>query len=118
MRLLPLLVGLALTTSCAPRSVSPARDTRDARAPSLTWTASAPFPSPRDHHVTFIATTARGPRLYVAGGFGDKAPLADAWVAPIAEDGSLGAWTQTTPLPFARGGSSVALAGDNVIVTG
>jgi hypothetical protein len=71
----------------------------------------------RDHHATFI-TTRGGPQLHVVGGNNYISVLADHWVAPIMEDGSLGLWTQGASLPAHAAGQGVAQVGDEVFLLG
>lgn len=73
-----------------------ARDS-EGRCQVITWTDGTTFIHPTDHHTTFVHENGDGAYLYVAGGFHviDEAPqtVYDSLTrAPIAADGSLGAW--------------------------
>lgn len=82
----------------------------------LTWLeAQAAFPEPLDHHATFVMETARGPFLYVAGGGADRIAFLDGVrYAQIYEDGTLGLWADTLPLPESLAGAALATSGDHV----
>jgi Kelch motif protein len=81
--------------------------------PSLEWRAGPSLPAPRDHHATFIA----GDWLFVAGGNTYASLLSDVWRARLLDDGGLGDWEPATPLPGPRGGHSVAVVGQSVVLT-
>lgn len=59
--------------------------------------------------------------IFVVGGraatYG-AAGTTDVFTAPIAEDGSVGAWISSGPLPMARTNHELALVGDYLVVTG
>lgn len=77
----------------------------------------ASLPTP----VAFGEAVAVDDWLYVVGGraqvFGAGGTPA-VYAAPIAADGSLGAWTTSTALPMARTNQVVSLAGDFLVLTG
>ncbi len=87
---------------------------------ALAWRASGGIAPGRDHHATFLAETAAGPFLYVVGGTDHYASyvLADVQRAPIASDGSVGAWQPLGNLPERVAGHAVALVGDRVVIAG
>jgi hypothetical protein len=88
---------------------------------SVEWSAGAPAIAPaRDHHATFVARTAAGDFLYVAGGTDHYASFlrSDVQRAPIGADGSVGAWTMQGSLPAPLAGMGVVVVGDTVILTG
>jgi len=72
------------------------------------WTATTPLPSGRHSH----SSAAFNGFMYVAGGTTSFTPgaaqLNDVYVSAIAANGTLGAWTATTPLPTGRAKLSVA----------
>jgi hypothetical protein len=85
----------------------------------LAWSESAEFPAPVDHHSTFVASSAAGDFLYVAGGVKNHgSTLDDVYAtvrrARIGADGSLGAWTDCSPLPRPIGFQGFAQKGDHV----
>jgi hypothetical protein len=83
------------------------------------WTAAAGLGIARDHHVTFVVQAEAGAFLHGAGGGKDNVDVfADSEIAPIAEDGSLGAWTSGADLPEPMAGAGVAIVGDTLILTG
>lgn len=84
----------------------------------LSWDVGEPFPTPVDHHVSFVHETPGGAFLHVIGGFSGGAIVADAWSAPIGADGSLGTWTATLALPSPQAGHALAKEGDRVLVIG
>lgn len=88
------------------------------------WEQATPLPQAR----AFAAAVAAGPgnsvvtvpgELYVLGGL-DPAGVATSGVyrAPVAPDGTLGAWTATTSLPQARFGHAAAAFRGRVYVSG
>lgn len=86
---------------------------------ALAWSESAPYPVDVDHHTTFVAESAAGSFLYVAGGAKNKGSTLEAVYkevrrARIAEDGSLGAWTDCAPLPLAMGFHALGQRGRHV----
>ena len=82
------------------------------------WTATTALPSGRHSH----GAAAFNGYMYVAGGSASFTPgvaqLADVFVAPIASDGTLGAWTTTTPLPTGRAKIGVAAVGGHLYALG
>jgi hypothetical protein len=63
-----------------------------------TWTATTLFTTAREYH----STIAINGYLYVMAGFaGAGNYFADAQMAPINSDGTVGSWTYTSPLPIA-----------------
>lgn len=87
---------------------------------AITWTAGPPVAKPRDHHGTFLVdpggTASRF--LYVAGGFSQASStlLSDVARVPVADDGSLGAWTSGTKLPIGIAGMGVVVTHGEVIL--
>jgi hypothetical protein len=85
---------------------------------TLAWTAAPAITKKRDHHVTFAAKSDAGKFLWAAGGIQDNTvALSSIERAPIAEDGSVGAWAGAGALPEPVIGGSVAQVGDAVILT-
>ena len=78
------------------------------------WTPTTSIPSARHSHG---AAAANG-FMYVAGGSSSFAPgvaqLTEVYVSAIGPDGTLGAWTTTTPLPTGRAKLSVAALGGHL----
>jgi hypothetical protein len=134
-----LLLPALLLAACAPSLPAPVVDAGsdevpDAGAPTptdagtacdgvqgcqLTWSESAEYPAPVDHHSTFIASSAAGDFLYVAGGVKNHgSTLDDVYAqvrrARIGADGSLGAWTDCSPLPRPIGFQGLGQKGDHV----
>ena len=74
------------------------------------WPVTAtPLPTP----VWLHATSSYNGRIYVLGGARDvaqKQTLTDVAFTNVASDGTLGAWTATTPLPMPRSGLMAAAA--------
>jgi hypothetical protein len=82
------------------------------------WQVGPPLQERRDHHVTFVAETAAGAFLYAGVGAVDqKSAVSSIERAPIAADGSVGAW-QTLPVTLQAIGPGVARAGRRVLVAG
>jgi N-acetylneuraminic acid mutarotase len=77
------------------------------------WSSTTPFPGGRREH----RSVAYNGHLYVMGGVNDVSEkLRDVQVARFQEDGSVGMWAATTPLPPALGLSCfAAVAQDNHI---
>lgn len=93
--------------------------TLGATSADLTWTAGTALPSPRDHHVTFVAQGPRGAMLHVVAGNDYRTVFGDRWSAPLNRDGDVGEWVQSPDtLPFARAGLAVAQSPSMVILTG
>jgi hypothetical protein len=72
------------------------------------WTATTPLPAGRAFHASVVATPfnsrVQGDGwLYVLGGVETKGgdPVATVYRAPLNPDGTLGGWSETTPLPEA-----------------
>lgn len=70
------------------------------------FTTTTALPSPRWDHASLI----HGNRLYVVGGAIDAGVTAEVLVAEVNSDGSLGAFTATTPLPAPRRGHTALAA--------
>lgn len=86
---------------------------------SLRWSTSTLKAPPRDHHASFIATTAAGSFLYVIGGFDQDGNASDSVMrAPLARDGTLGTFVTDSPLPVAVAGHAAALVGQTLVVAG
>jgi hypothetical protein len=87
---------------------------------SLTsWSDGPPLLERRDHHATFVATSDAAAFLYVLGGVQDmNTLLSSVELAPIAADGSLGAWASGTALPAQMAGHAIATVGQSVVITG
>ncbi len=79
-------------------------------ADSVAWAAGTSLPSGRDHHGTFVTTGGGQAWLWVAGGNDYKAMMSDTWRAPIAADGSLGAWIAGPSLPAKNAGMGVSVS--------
>jgi hypothetical protein len=88
-------------------------------ASSIAWTAGPSIATPRNHHMTWLVDQGAGAAfLYVAGGSGNGSKaLADVQRAPIADDGTLGAWEAQTPLPNGIIAASVIVTHGEVILT-
>jgi hypothetical protein len=85
---------------------------------ALAWSAAPAVSVPRDHHVTFLVEGRGGSWLHVVGGNDYRRMLADAWRAPIAPDGSVGAWEAAESLPAPHAGHGVAQSARAVVLTG
>lgn len=68
--------------------------------------------------MTAIASTGAGPFLYALGGGTEAALFSAVDRAPIAADGSVGAWTSDTALPVAVGGMAGGLVGSVMVLAG
>jgi hypothetical protein len=69
------------------------------------WTATAPLPRPLAGASAVAArgyVVLTGGQVAAGGGLQGLTRIADTWTAPIAADGSLGAWTPGPPLPSPR----------------
>ena len=100
-----------------PPGTHPAGDGCDAELAE--WTDGPPLAQARDHHMTFVVTTAGGAFLYAAGGVVDNAEtLASVEIAPILGGGAVGAWGETTPLLDEVAGAGVAVVGTTVVIAG
>lgn len=110
------------TDAAADANQECARDT-EGRCQVITWTDGPSFIHPTDHHTTFVHENADGAYLYVAGGLYviDEAPqtLYDTLTrAPIAADGSLGAWEYVLSFEKAFGFHGQAQTADRVYLMG
>jgi hypothetical protein len=85
---------------------------------ALAWQEGPALPVGRDHHITFVTTSASGATLWVAGGTDYRRVLRDVWSAAIAPDGSVREWREMGVLPAARAGLSVASDGRTVVISG
>jgi hypothetical protein len=88
---------------------------------TLTMAGSPVTISPkRDHHTTLVAELDGKAFVYVFGGGTDQNETIydDIQRAPIAEDGSLGAFETIGKLPEPRLGHTTVLVGDRIIVSG
>ena len=112
---LTLLVAISCTSNAGVRSTTLAAS---APADSIAWVASTQLPAGRDHHGTFITSGGNSAWLWVAGGNDYKSTMADVWRAPIAEDGTVGAWVAGPRLPGQRAGMGVATNDRFVILSG
>ncbi|APR85358.1 Hypothetical protein A7982_10707 [Minicystis rosea] len=63
------------------------------------WASGPKLAHARDHHVTFVAETPAGPFLYVIAGMGAAVPPLPIERAPIAADGTLGAFEDVAKVP-------------------
>lgn len=98
--------------SCGDPKASPAMD-----CGTLAWAPSAAKSRKRNHHVTLLPQLASGAFLYAMGGFdGMTVAYDDIDVAPIAADGTVGAWASATPLPVAVGGFTGTVVSNQVVV--
>lgn len=79
------------------------------------WVSTTAFPTARSRHTSVVANGF----LYVIGGHNGSVALNDVRYAPIAADGSLGAWQLGTPFTTARSRhASVAYNGTLYVVGG
>jgi hypothetical protein len=130
------LAALLLLAACSPPSVTPVVDsgTPDSGAPDsgtqgpppdagtpcdgtrdcrIRWTTAPDFPANVDHHSSFVAQKF----LYVAGGVNNVSPFQvydTVRRAPIAADGSLGAWVDCSKLPIPLGFHAMAQTATHV----
>jgi len=79
--------------------------------PLLVWKRQGSFPVAG---FQFDPVESRG-NIYVVGGYGGK-DLRDTFVAPVNEDGSLGPWRKTAPLPEPNQGPGAVVCGDSILV--
>ena len=92
--------------------------TEAAPSTAITWREGTPLETGRDHHAVFAVRAPGGDYLYVAGGTDYKQMFADVRRIKINPDGSTGTWEAGPALPAPRGGHSVAVAENSVILTG
>lgn len=85
---------------------------------TLEWATSATASRLRNHHFTFVAETNVGNFLYELGGVNGATILKSGDRAPLAADGSLGAWSGVNPLPVATGGMTGAVISGRVLIAG
>ena len=78
------------------------------------WTASQTLPIAIGR-ANFVVTKNR---VYMIGGYDASGPVASVFTATINTDGSLGAWTSTTPLPTELDGASVIVFKNRVYLIG
>jgi len=78
------------------------------------WTATTSFPTARLAHTS----VAYNGYMYVVGGYGASAPLSDVQYAPIAANGTLGAWTATTSFTTARNAHTTVVYNGYMYVMG
>ena len=82
------------------------------------WTQGPSLAHARDHHVTFIAETPAGNFLYVAAGINATSIFNGIERAPIAADGTLGAFTAAGTIPKGVAGAGLAQVGNAVVMAG
>ena len=118
------LCSAALVAGCA---VPPAPITGAQNAPvvaattpaaTLAWNVAPGLLAPRDHHAVFVVRVGNRSFLYAAGGTNYRDMFATVERAELRPDGSLGPWTADRALPSERAGSSVAVAGSWIVLTG
>jgi N-acetylneuraminic acid mutarotase len=79
------------------------------------WTTTTGFPGAR----MGLAAAAYAGYMYLAGGSQfAQSFLGDLYYAPIKTDGSLGGWSQGTPLPTARSGHTATTYDGHVFIAG
>ena len=105
---------LASADPCAPFGASSATGC----ASAVSFQAGPLLPKARDHHGTAVVEVGGHAYLYVTGGTNYGTIFNDAWFAPIAADGTLGAFTATMSLPGARAGHAVVVRGDRLVLIG
>ncbi|MBX3228634.1 MAG: kelch repeat-containing protein [Labilithrix sp.] len=76
-----------------------------------TWSSLPPLPSARDHG----GGVAAGGLFFAVSG---RSSIAGHTTRLDVFDPATGAWTSRTPMPTSRAGSSIALAGDRIVVLG
>jgi hypothetical protein len=75
----------------------------------------------RDHHVTAVIESDKGPFLYVIGGTPDATfdtVQDDVQRASIGADGALSAFEKLAPLPRGLAGAALAVVGDTLVMAG
>ncbi|WP_146646422.1 Kelch repeat-containing protein [Labilithrix luteola] len=85
---------------------------------SLSWSTSEVKSRPRNHHATFIVSTAAGPYLFAIGGADGQKGIASVDAAPVAADGSLGPFEGRAPLTMPTGGLTGGVVGNVIVVAG
>jgi N-acetylneuraminic acid mutarotase len=105
------LTGGSATGTGLPEVLVATRQPDDSLGP---WVPSTPMPDGRFLHVLVLHRQ----RLYVIGGTIMGTPTADALTAPLLDDGGVGDWTPTTPLPDPRNEAVAVAFGDSVYVLG
>lgn len=86
----------------------------------ITWSSSeSALPLGLDHHATWSMTTPAGTYLYAAAGVTDRRLFRNlVHRAPIAPDGTVGAWEELAPTPAPQAGPALAIAGRTVVLAG
>lgn len=87
-----------------------------AKAQEIVWNTNlTPLPTPTTVHVSIV----HNGRIYVIGGRIDGVPyvgVPNVYFADINSDGTVGSWTETTPLPEHRHGGTAVIWNDFVYV--
>jgi N-acetylneuraminic acid mutarotase len=83
----------------------------EAQKPSL-WNAAGKLPEPLSGLDGFMYKD----RIYVLGGSNGRTATTSVRYATLGEDGQVGEWTETIPLPQARTSSLAVLAGSRIYV--
>ena len=78
------------------------------------WTTDAPLPTA----VTCSQAVVTKDRVYLLGGLINSAYSPTVYTAPISADGTLGAWTTSTPLPADVYGSQAIVTSSKVYTLG
>jgi hypothetical protein len=86
----------------------------DAAGAVTGWSKAGALPTPLWEHGLAV----HGERLYLVGGRERGDPIASAWSAAIAGDGTLGPWREEAPLPEPRAEHRTLVWGDWLIVAG
>jgi hypothetical protein len=89
---------------------------RAALAASTTWTTASSPPGPHARENTSVLYS--NGLVYVVGGYDGADPLTEAWQAPLALDGTLGAFTATTATPVPRYASGITWIGNHLYLLG
>ena len=82
------------------------------------WTEGPALTKPRDHHVTFAATTPSGSFLYVAGGTNGLSIFDGVERSAIVQDGTLGAFADGGKLPKGLAGAGLAQVDRSLVLVG
>jgi hypothetical protein len=85
---------------------------------TLGWTKSDTLSRPRNHHFTAVAQAKAGAFLYAIGGADGNSVLDDVDRAPVAADGSVGAFTAEAKLPLGAGGLTGAVLSNVIVIAG